>query len=742
MSYLKITIYSTLIIILLGLLVFLAWAIQLNQQINKGLAEKSFLQPTSYYTSPLAIYPQELLSPNDLTQTLDKRAYRRRESGQNLFPGDYSVEENRITLAHKLTQDPLFQRNPHLSVQVLHFDEQGVSSIENQNGASSVALLEPVLFAQFLGNEPIMQRRLEIGEIPTLCLNAVLAIEDSNFLEHQGISVSGIGRAFLSNLLGGRFKQGGSTITQQMVKNYFLSSEKTIKRKLTEILMSVLLEFQSSKDQIFETYLNIIYLGQNGPFQIRGFGAASEYYFQKPIERLELSECALLAAVLNSPGMFDPFKKPEAVTQRRTRVLDRMKELTWISDTEYDLAQQSPLPRRSAPLIQETAPYYIDFANNIIHEELDIDPEGLQVYTGLSLSHQELAQKHVQQHLKNLEENQKTVKKNLEANKKLESVLLNVDHRSSYVTAIVGGRNYRRSQFNRSIKAKRQVGSIAKPFVYLTALDENQGKQYRPDSLLSDREVNYRYERQSWTPQNYTKRFYGDVSLAFALAQSLNASTVSLGMELGLDKVIQTSKSLGIESTIPQLPSILLGAYEATPWEVLKSYHHIAVAKFSNPLAVRSIVGQGNTWYFEEDLYEDVATAESDFASETPTAESMYELTSIMKLAFQIGTAQSAKAHGFNRPAAGKTGTTSDYKDSWFAGYTPDMTSIVWVGYDDNTTSDLTGASGALPIWSRFMNDISKNIPVQDFKWPEQLEQESINLETGAEPIEVQVYAR
>ncbi len=470
------------------------------------------------------------------------------------------------------TKDPLFAE---FQSQIIAFDHDGNVSatfqIGNSTHLSSVALLEPVLIAQYLDGKPLMQRYRELGQIPTQCLNAVLAIEDPKFLEHSGVSVTGLARALLANLGGGKIKQGGSTITQQMVKNYFLTSEKTFKRKLKEIVMSVLLESHASKDEILETYLNIIYLGQNGPFQVRGFGAASEFYFSKPLEELELPDCALLAAILNSPGLFDPFSKPENALKRRARVLEKMVEHQFISQEEMTKAQSAPLPQDRKLAISETAPYYIDAVNKEAKKK-GLEIEGTSIFTGLSLKEQKAAQDAVQAGLQEIETKNPKILANKQKNMILEGALLSANNLNGEITAIVGGRGYRLTQFNRAVDGHRQIGSIMKPFVYLAALNNPGTENWNPLSVVNDQKTTFKYGKQSWTPDNYGKKYYGEVPLYFALKNSLNASTAVVGMSVGLPKVIQTARNLGVTSPLEEVPSALLGSFELFPLEVLESY--------------------------------------------------------------------------------------------------------------------------------------------------------------------------
>jgi len=728
-------ILSCLVIVVTGILLF-----RFNQRITEGLAQKRFLPPTEYYSAPLEFSVQKSTTRAEFKSILTQREYRAQSWNQKLFPGDYaesSIDKCQSSLQLELPDDSqscvLFSvretSDPELSsypLQLATFDSEDkiLGTFQgNPLQISAKIALEPELVAQYLDSQPIMQNYRALGAIPTQCLNAVLAIEDNKFLEHSGFSFTGLGRAFVSNLFGGRFRQGGSTITQQLVKNYFLTSEKTFKRKLTELAMSVLLEIHSSKDEILETYLNVIYLGQNGPFQIRGYGAAAQYYFNRPLEQLELPECSLLAAVLNSPGLYDPYRKQENALKRRALVLERMKDLQMISQEEADKAKQVPLPFQRKITVTETAPYYINAVNREV-ENLGMDLMGLKIFTGLSLKEQEAAQEAVRNSLANLETNNKKIKALKDKGFSLEGALLSAHNDNGIISAIVGGRGYKLTQFNRAIDGHRQVGSIMKPFVFLAALlnpGEND-RSFDPLTIVKDVKFSHKYEGQTWSPENYGKKFYGEVPMYFALKNSLNAATASIGLEIGIDKVIETARTLGIDSKMDQVPSVTLGAFEIYPIEVLESY--TAIARFGSHLELTTL--RGITDLNGQNLFQNEVQPEQKLPP-----QKVAQLVSMMKQTTLTGTARYISSSGFTVPAAGKTGTTSDNKDAWFAGFTPAQTTVVWVGYDTPTAHGLTGASGAVPLWVQFMKKVASDEKSTDFAWPEDTE---IRKVEAAEP--------
>lgn len=654
-------------------------------------------------------------NPDDLTSDADPGD----ETNENGFPPPAAEESDGAT--------------PRISdsepVQIIAFNSQsevvGTFAGANPRPVDS-AVLNPELYAQYYGDRPTLRTEVSLGQIPPACKDALLAIEDPAFLEHSGISFTGLIRAVVTNLRRGRFAQGGSTITQQLVKNYFLTEEKTLRRKVTEIAMSFLVERRATKEDILETYLNLIYMGQNGPFEVRGFAAASQHYFAKPIDRLETHECALLAAILNSPGMFNPFTKPDAAMKRRTRVLEKMKESGRLDAETAASASAHPLPKSPARSMTEPAPYFVKSARKEL-ETLGLDlSQGLRVYTTLDLRTQEAAQRAVRQGLEKLETTNTLIKKiKTEKGKSLEALLVAADPSSGFINAIVGGRSYTATQYNRATESRRQVGSVMKPFVYLTALESGSREEaaFTPESELDDNAYTIKYEGQSWTPKNYDGKYRGTVPLWFALAESLNSSTARLGQEVGIKNVIELSRRLGMTSKLENLPSLALGAFEIAPLEVLAAYTSLARLGSRVPLS---------TLYRVEDL------SGRELHSFRPTAEAVVNteaasmLVGILKAAVDHGTGRGARAMGLVGPAAGKTGTTNDKKDSWFAGFTPNQVAVVWVGYDDNTSHGLTGGSGAVPIWSQFMlnsQKLSKSILANlDFPWPDTVQLKTIEV--------------
>jgi penicillin-binding protein 1B len=562
--------------------------------------------------------------------------------------------------------------------------------------------LYPRLITQFYDGNPILQFNTPLSDIPLYCLQAVTAIEDRDFLEHRGVSATGTMRAILRNLRAGRFAEGGSTITQQLVKNFFLNSKKTIKRKLQEQLLAVMLESQIGKDQIFEMYLNVIYMGQNGPYQVRGFGSAADYYFDKPISRLDLSECAMLAATINNPGKYSPFHKDGAAAkERRQLVLNRMAAENMISPAEAQTAAAEPLPKPAPAGRKANAPYFV-FSALKEFQALDFDaPEGARIYTTLDTE--------VQTHMvaavnKVIGAVEKRVKK--PSKQPLQVAALTVDLATAQVLALIGGRDFRATQYNRAYASRRQVGSIVKPFVYWPAL---QDKDHDPLTTVVDEPFEWKVHKQVWKPKNYDGKNHGPVPYFYALAHSMNIPAAKVGQEIGLTAVADAIQNAGISEKVPLLPSLTLGAFELSLWDVAQGYSTLGRMGAGDSIhTVTRVEGHQG-----EVLYERKST-EGIELPQLPTAV----LVGMMRQTIEAGTARAARIWGLAGDYAGKTGTTNDTKDAWMAGFSSRLLTVVWVGYDDNTPMNLTGSSAALPIWTEIAKAEQADFETVPFAWP------------------------
>ena len=726
---------SRIKLLLLGLLtlfiIALGLALYTDQSIRKQVSEKRFLAPTKYYSSPKKFFINQVYSLESIEDYFSSQHYRKRSFGSPMSPGDYAIGDEEqckqaIDTKNDLHYCITFRSRFANKLYFLSLNEWNqLNAVFSGDQFTPVlfAEAEASVFAQYLGDKPTQQIHSPLGEIPRYCLEAVLAIEDPYFLEHRGVSPRGILRAFVTNIQKARWSQGGSTITQQLVKNYFLSPEKTISRKIKEILISLIFEFRVSKDDILETYLNIIYLGQNGVFEVRGYKAAAEHYFQKPLSELNLADCSLLAAIINSPGRYNPIRHPERAKERRLRVLTKMKEHNMVFDEEFEEAKQAPLPTKIKTQITASAPYYVDAVNKKLKQLGYTELYGLNIFTALDPEAQSLAEKAVRNGIQYFEKNLAHIKKIKENGHNLQAALLSSNPLSGEITAIVGGRNFSSSPFNRAIESQRQVGSVFKPIVYLTALKnvDETDSPYTPLTLINNSPFRYEYEGQVWEPNNYSKKFSPPVPLFFALKESLNVPTARLATTVGLNKIITTARELGVTSTLKEYPSISLGAFELNPLEVLQAYSTLASLGEKRELRIlKKVTNQSGDILFEESFYKERVGDVEDYAI----------LISMMKETLTSGTGAYSRKMGFTHIAAGKTGTTSDTKDAWFAGFTPFHVAVTWIGYDDQGQSHgLTGASGALPIWTNYMRDISKKYSNVDWSFPESVHKETLSSE-------------
>ncbi|MEO8331177.1 MAG: penicillin-binding protein 1B, partial [Gallionella sp.] len=577
--------------------------------------------------------------------------------------------------------------------------------------------IEPPLLGGIYPGHNEDRALLKFDQFPKPLIDALISVEDRKFYTHWGIDPRGIARALYKTVSGQRI-EGGSTITQQLVKNFFLTSERTLSRKATEVLMSLLLEMHYSKNEILETYLNEIFLGQDASRAIHGFGLASHFYFDRPLDRLELHEIATLVGMVKGPGLYDPRKNPDQALRRRNVVLQEMVSLNVITQAQFVVARQKPLGViNRAPAGTSPYPAFMQFVYRQLqrdYREEDLRSEGLRIFTTLD----PLIQRHAEEALKSrLGEIEKARK--IPANT-LEGAVVISSTQNGEIQALVGGREARYAGYNRAIDAQRPIGSLAKPIVYLTALE--QPDRYTLITPLDDSPLVWQQRGTSdWKPQNYDHQFHGQVPLHTALAHSYNVSTARLGIALGVEHILDKLPLYGIERRPPPFASSLLGAYDLSPIEVAQLYQTFADNGFRTPLrAIREIVTADGKPLQRYPLNVEPVAA----------AAPVYLLTAALQGVVREGTAQSltnwlpAELH-----VAGKTGTTDDLRDSWFAGYTGDHVAVVWVGRDDNKSSGLTGASGAMTVWGEMMKNIQPE-PLQPTA-PENIELVNVDPVSG-----------
>jgi penicillin-binding protein 1B len=597
-----------------------------------------------------------------------------------------------------------------------------------------VMLDAPVLTSLITG-EREKRRPVALSAIPDRVIQAVLAIEDRRFYDHPGVDPIGVLGAMASYATGRRaYLAGGSTITQQLARNVFMAKfegmtlqearQRTLKRKLLEMWVALVLTRRASKDEILEMYLNDIPLGQRGSFAISGVSEAARLFFGKHISNVTLAEAATIAGVIQSPSALSPFNNPGRCKERRNVVLQAMADAGYVTQEVADRASQEPLvPLQRA--LEAEAPYFVDFVNRGLADGYPglttKTNQAVDVYTTLDLHLQRIAQDAVRSGLTKVDE----LLSRRRRRGKAEAALIAADPRTGEVLAFVGGRSYNQSQYNRTVVARRQPGSVFKPFVYLAAFEEalEQGKtDVTPASIVNDEPETFEFDDQVWTPANYENKYDGPITLRRALAYSRNLATIHVAETAGYDHVAALWKKLGVGNAPKPYPSIALGVFEATPYEIATAYTLFPNDGIVRPLKYIDRITSGG---------KDVTKKPSVEPKQVARSDTTFLVTNMMRSVLNEGTAAGARSAGFTLDAAGKTGTTNDLRDAWFAGFTPELLTVVWVGFDDNQPVGLSGAQAALPIWTQFMKAALAGHPNTPFEAPEGITFIDIDPDTG-----------
>lgn len=572
------------------------------------------------------------------------------------------------------------------------------------------------------------QRRVVVplDRIPSHLIQAFLAAEDARFFKHKGVDGFAILRAFLSNLKRGEVREGGSTLTQQMVRGFFLTPERTLKRKIREAILAYRVERNHTKEEILYLYLNQVYFGHGN----YGIEAASRDYFGKGVENINLAEAALLAGLPRSPTRSSPYRDFFSAMERQRYVLKRMYEERFITEAAYQNGLQSPIRLTPAPTLNsQTAPHFVEYVRQTIGDRYGFDPllqGGLHIYTTLDASFQMAAQKAVREGLDEIRLRIKKQTGSIEQGKgDVEGALLALDPHTGSVLALVGGYDFALSQYNRALQARRQPGSAFKPIIYSAALESGLSEL----SVIRDGPLTFRMAPgKYWRPQNYENRFFGPVTLRSALAHSLNSVAVRLVDRIGVERVIRQARRLGIESPLDKNLSLSLGSSSVSLLEMVRAYAVFANGgELAEPLFITKVTDRDGKVLEENDPN----------LKRVLSPEIAYVLTDMLKNVIQSGTGRAAAKLG--RHVAGKTGTTSEYRDGWFIGYTPELIAGVWVGYDDHRPlgDRETGARTALPIWLTFMTEAGQGAGSEDFPVPEGIDWLEVNLKDGGYPLPV-----
>ncbi|HUY27736.1 MAG TPA: PBP1A family penicillin-binding protein [Candidatus Binataceae bacterium] len=702
----------------------------LEQEVVTRFSGKRWNIPSRIYSDSTIVYPGQNLNDLGFFDRLARLNYHRIDGGQVKTRGEYSFDSKQgelIIFLHSFAY-PYGNFGGQL-VDITLSTDHTIESMRDPVTRKAVFSieLEPELISGIFEGSWDQRRLVRLNQIPPLLIDAILAAEDHRFYEHHGVDFVRILKAAAVDLASRRIQQGGSTLTQQLMKNFFLTNQRSYKRKLTEALMAYIAERKYSKDEILENYINDIYLGRRGQEGIYGVWEASEYYFSKDPRDLSIAEMATIAGMISSPNRLNPLRHPQDSQKRRNEVLASMLQDGYVSKAAYDDAVSEPMRAREVYAESNDAPYFIDYVKKELAERYPpqvLNDEGLRIFTSLDVHMQKIAEGAVRQNLIGLETSHpKLLRK--EKDQKLESCLLSLEPQTGKIRAMVGGRDYRASQFNRVIQSKRQPGSAFKPVTYLAAFQETLDggpEKFLPTSYIDDSPWTWQYaDNMSWSPRNYKDRFFGRVTLEFALEESLNAATSRVAYAIGLERVVAMAKKLGF-GDLPEYPSIVLGGIEVSPLELARAYAIIAnYGQEVPPYAVTAVVDESGK----------VIEGHQLEARQVISPELAFMMQFMMEQVINHGTGYGARQMGFTRPAAGKTGTTNDSKDAWFGGFTPNLLAVVWTGFDQKDTLGLTGAQASLPAWTAFMKAATAARPALDFTPPPDMVVERVDSVSG-----------
>ncbi len=665
----------------------------LDYNVREQFEGKRWAIPARVFASPLELYAGQNLTAEKFEELVQRLNYR--QDSQLKLEGSYAKKDQKIIVKTRAF-DFWDQREPSRTLAV-SFSESAIVNVMDLAQAKEMAVvrMDPVQIGSFYPAIKEDRILIKLDETPDILIKGLLASEDRDFYNHIGISFRGIARALMADIKARGMVQGGSTITQQLAKNFYLTSERRVWRKIQEIFMALILEFRYSKHEILEAYLNEIYLGQDGANAVHGFGLASEFYFGTALRDLNLEQMATLVALVRGPSQYDPRRYPGRAVERRNLVLGEMASQGYITAAQANQAKQKPLtiqPRSQA--VKNRYPGFLDLIKRQLKQEYreeDLTSDGLRIFTTLDTQIQDTLEQTISKKLDQLEKSSRA--------KALETAVVITRRDSGEIAALVGAREEMASGFNRALDALRPIGSLIKPAVYLTALQ--YPNKYTVTTRVSDSDITVNLPNgTTWSPKNYDHRQHGNVSLLTALTKSYNLATVRVGLDIGVARTAKTLKEMGVTREVDIFPSLLLGASSLTPIEVAQMYQTLAGDGFLTPLrGIRAVVAEGGK---QLQSYPFIVRQAVD-----PSAT--YIVNTMLQEVMRHGTGHSAydefpKDYGL----IGKTGTTNDAKDSWFAGYTGDYLSVVWLGRDDDKPIGLTGSTGALQVWTALMKQISK----------------------------------
>ena len=702
--------------------------VRLDHIVRQRFEGKLFRVPSRVLSAPIILYPGLDLERIDLRGTLARLGYRE-ASGEAVALGRYRWSERELRIHRRSFEHP--SRAEPARLVALQFSGRSLDAIRDLETKREIGalFLEPEPVGAYYGPDREQRELVRIAEVPKQMTDAVMAVEDQRFYRHFGLDPWRIGGAMVANLRAGRFVQGGSTLTQQLVKNFFLTPDRTLRRKIEEAAMALIVEARYEKDAILEAYLNEIYLGQRGATAIHGIGEAARFYFGKPVRDLSLSESALIAALIQGPNELTPHRHAEQALARRDLVLRLMLQQGRIEQPAFAEATAEPLRVASITPDLRDARFFLDALRrelpNYYGEETLAD-EGLRIYSTLDPRLQRTAARVVREELERLEKSSKALAP--KDGKRLEACLVVLRPQTGEVLALVGGRDYAASQFDRCTQARRPAGSVFKAFVYAAALEPANGAPtITLASQLDDSLLVVPVWRGNWTPQNFDHQFHGPVPVRTAFEKSYNVASARLGQTVGVPRVREMAQRLGVESALPNVPSLSLGSADITPLELARAY-----ATFASG-GIRPRVR----------TFEDVIDANGETLERQPIqfervldSGTAFLMTSLLQGVVERGTGAGIRAAGVTGPVAGKTGTSNEERDAWFAGFTPEMVVVLWVGFDEPRSLGQAAARIAVPIWARFLKEATGGSVDGVFPVPGDVAELEIEPSTGALALE------
>ncbi len=710
----------------LGGFVAAGYLLSLDRSVRARFEGRRFSVPSRVFSTPSILYPGLDWKLVDLRGTLTRLGFREAATPGRLEPGEYTWGASRARIYLQAFEHPT-RSEPARDV-VLRLDGSLIDEIRELPSGRELGavLLEPEPIGAFYGVNREQRELVKLEQLPPHLVDAILAVEDQRFEAHRGIDLRRIVGALIANLRAGEVRQGGSTVTQQLVKNFFLTPERTLKRKFQEAAMAMVVEARYDKHEILEAYLNEIYLGQRGPTAIHGVGEATHVFFGKSARELDVAESALLAAVIHAPNGLSPYREPERALQRRNLVLAMMEDQGRLTPEARAKAQAEPLRLATVTPDPGDARYFLDLLRRQLADVYDagvLETDGLRIYSTLDRRAQRLAAIALREGLEDLEKRFPRLRSN-QPGRSLQGCLVALRPQTGELLALVGGRDYATSQFDRCTQARRQTGSAFKPFVYAAALEPLHGAPtITLASLLDDSPLEISTPSGPWRPENYDKISHGMVSVRQALEKSLNIATARLARNVGARRVADVARRAGIQSPLPIVPSLALGVASVAPIEIARAYATFASGGIRPELqSIEDLIdAQGRTLDRRKLRFERVIDAGT-----------AYLVTSLLEGVAERGTAAALHSEGLRGPIAAKTGTTDNEQDLWLVGYTPELVVVVWVGFDEPRSLKIPSAVGALPIWRRFVQDMTGGQIRGRFPKPAGVEEIEIDPVTGS----------